>query len=59
MAERPDQLWVADITYAPTWVRFFYFAVALGAFSRRLVGWAMATHLRAQLVLDDLEIALR
>jgi putative transposase len=58
-AERPDQLWVADITYIPTWASFLYLAVVLDAFSRRVVGWAMATHLRTQLVLDALEMALR
>ena len=58
-AERPDQLWVADITYVPTWAGFLYLAVVLDAFSRRVVGWAMATHLRTQLVLDALDMALR
>ncbi len=58
-AERPDQLWVADITYVPTWAGFLYLAVVLDAFSRRVVGWAMATHLHTQLVLDALEMALR
>lgn len=57
-AERPDELWVADITYVPTWAGFLYLAVVLDAFSRRIVGWAMATHLRTQLVLDALEMAL-
>jgi len=42
-AERPNLLWVADITYIPTWAGFLYLAVALDAFSRRIVGWAMAT----------------
>ena len=46
-AERPDQLWVADITYIPTWAGFLYLAVVLDALSRRVVGWAMATHLRS------------
>ncbi len=57
-AERPDQLWVADITYVPTWAGFLYLAVVLDVFSRRVIGWAMATHLRTQLVLDALEMAL-
>ncbi len=57
-AEAPDQLWVADITYIPTWAGFLYLAVVLDAFSRRIVGWAMATHLRAHLVLDALDMAL-
>jgi putative transposase len=54
----PDQLWVADITYVPTWSGFLYLAVVLDAFSRRIVGWAMATHLRTELVVDALNMAL-
>jgi len=57
-AEAPDQLWVADITYIPTWAGFLYLAVVLDAFSRRVVGWAMATTLATQLVLDALNMAL-
>ena len=57
-AEAPDQLWVADITYVPTWAGFLYFAVVLDAFSRRIVGWSMATTLATQLVLDALNMAL-
>jgi putative transposase len=57
-AEQPDRLWVADITYIPTWAGFLYLAVVLDAFSRRVVGWSMATHLRAQLVLDALNMAV-
>jgi putative transposase len=53
-----DQLWVADITYVPTWAGFLYLAVVLDAWSRRVVGWAMATHLRTELVLDALNMAL-
>jgi len=53
-----DQLWVADITYIPTWAGFLYLAVVLDAWSRRVVGWAMATHLRTELVLDALNMAL-
>ena len=49
---------VADITYIPTWTGFLYLAVVLDAFSRRIVGWAMGTDLRAQLVLDALNMAL-
>ena len=52
MAEGPNQLWVADITYIATWVGFLYLAVVVDAWSRRVVGWAMATHLRTELVLD-------
>ena len=56
-ATAPDQLWVADITYVPTWAGFLYLAVVLDAFSRRIVGWAMATHLKTELVLAALEMA--
>jgi putative transposase len=55
---RRDQLWVADITYIPTWTGFLYLAVVLDAWSRRIVGWAMAMHLRTELVLDALNMAL-
>ena len=57
-APGPDQLWVADITYIPTWAGFLYLAVVLDAWSRRVVGWAMATHLRTELVLDALNMAV-
>ena len=57
-APGPDRLWVADITYVPTWAGFLFLAVVLDAFSRRVVGWAMATHLKTQLVLDALDMAL-
>jgi putative transposase len=57
-APEPNRLWVADITYVPTWQGFLYLAVVLDAFSRRVVGWAMADHLRTELVLDALEMAL-
>jgi transposase InsO family protein len=53
----PDRLWVADITYVPTWAGFLYLAVVLDAWSRRVVGWAMATHLRTELVLEALNMA--
>jgi putative transposase len=58
VADRPDQLWVADITYVPTWAGFLYVAIVLDAFSRRVVGWAMANHLRTELVLDALNMAI-
>ncbi|MGH9892419.1 MAG: IS3 family transposase [bacterium] len=57
-AEGPNRLWVADITYVPTWEGFLYLAVVLDAFSRRVVGWSMACHLRTVLVLDALDMAL-
>jgi putative transposase len=57
-AQGPDQLWVADVTYVPTWVGFLYLAVVLDVWSRRIVGWAMASHLRTELVLEALDMAL-
>ena len=54
----PDQLWVADITYVPTWAGFIYLAVVLDAFSRRIIGWAIRAHLGTELVLDALNMAL-
>jgi putative transposase len=57
-AARPNQLWVADITFVPTAAGFLYLAVVLDAWSRKIVGWAMANHLRAELVLDALEMAI-
>ena len=59
VAEGPDQLWVADISYLRTWEGFLYLAVVLDACSRRVVGWAMADHLRRELVLDALGMALQ
>ena len=53
-----DQLWVADITYVRTWTGFLYLAVVLDAWSRRVVGWSMAAHLRTELVLDALNMAI-
>ena len=46
-AEGPNQLWVADITFVPTVAGFLYLAVVLDAWSRRIVGWSLANHLRA------------
>ena len=57
-ADSPNRLWVADITYIPTWAGFLYLAVVLDAFSRRIVGWAMAEHLRTELVLAALNMAI-
>ena len=57
-APGPDCLWVADITYIPTWAGFLYLAVVLDVWSRRVIGWAMATHLRTELVLDALNMAV-
>ncbi len=57
-AEGPDRLWVADITYIPTWAGFLCLSVVVDAWSRRVVGWAMATHLRTELVLEALNMAV-
>lgn len=57
-ATAPNQLWVADITYIPTWAGFLFLAIVLDAYSRRIVGWAMATQLKTDLVLDALNMAL-
>jgi putative transposase len=57
-ATAPNQLWVADITYIPTWAGFLYLAMVLDVFSRRIVGWSMATHLHTSLVLEALNMAL-
>lgn len=50
-AEGPNRLWVADITFIPTWSGFLYLAMVLDVYSRRVVGWAMETHLRTELIL--------
>ncbi len=57
-AARPDQLWVCDLTYIRTWVGFAYLALVIDVFSRRIVGWALATHLRTELPLEALEMAI-
>ena len=57
-ADAPNRLWVADITYIPTWSGFLFLAVVLDVFSRRVVGWAMANHMRAELVVDALNMAI-
>jgi putative transposase len=54
----PNQLWVADIKYIPTSEGWLYLAAAVDCFSRRVVGWSMRTDLRAQLVVDALEMAV-
>jgi putative transposase len=57
-AEEANRLWVADITYVPTWAGFLYLAVVLDVWSRKVVGWAMRTDLRSELVLEALEMAV-
>jgi putative transposase len=54
----PNRLWVADLTYVRTWAGFVYVSFVLDAFSRSIVGWQAANHLRADLALDALEMAL-
>ena len=53
-----NQLWVADITYVRLPEEFIYLAVVLDAFSRRVIGWSMASHLQASLALEALDMAL-
>jgi putative transposase len=57
-ATAPDRLWTADITYLKTDEGFLYLAFVLDVYSRRIVGWSMATHLRTELVVDALEMAV-
>jgi putative transposase len=57
-ADWPDRLWVADITFIPTWTGFLYLAMVLDVYSRRVVGWAMETHLRTELILAALNMAI-
>jgi putative transposase len=54
----PNVLWVADITYLRTWEGWLYLAAVQDAFSRRIVGWSMADHMRTELVVDALQMAL-
>ncbi|MGI8548265.1 MAG: DDE-type integrase/transposase/recombinase [Gemmatimonadaceae bacterium] len=58
-ASAPNELWVADLTYVPTWAGFLYLSVVLDTFSRGIIGWAMATHLRTEIVLDALDMTLQ
>jgi len=57
-ATRPNQLWVADLTYVATWRRFAYVAFVIDVFSRQIVGWRVSRSLRTDLALDALEQAL-
>jgi putative transposase len=57
-AQRPNQLWVADLTYVATWSGFVYVAFIIDAFSRFLVGWQASRSLRTDLALDALEMAI-
>jgi putative transposase len=55
----PNQLWVSDITYIRTWQGWLYLAVILDAYSRKVVGWALADHLRTELVIAALQMAVQ
>jgi Integrase core domain len=57
-AERPDQLWFADFTYLRCWEGLVFFSFAIDAYSRRIVGWQFAPHMRTTLVPDALRMAL-
>jgi putative transposase len=57
-ADGPDQLWVADATYVPTWAGTIYLALVLDVWSHKIVGWAIEDHLRTELMLDALNMAL-
>ena len=57
-AERPNRLWVSDLTYVATWRGFVYVAFVIDAFSRRIVGWRVSNSLRSDLALDALEQAI-
>jgi transposase InsO family protein len=57
-AERPNQLWVSDLTYVATWRGFVYVAFVIDVYSRRIVGWRVSNSLRSDLALDALEQAL-
>src|SRR6185295_5341754 len=57
-ASKPNQLWVADITYIPTLAGFLYLAVVLDVWSRKIVGWAMSSGLATDIVLDALTMAV-
>jgi putative transposase len=58
LASAPDRLWVADITYLRTWEGWLYLVAVQDIYSRRIVGWAMADHMRTELVTDALQMAL-
>jgi putative transposase len=57
-AERPNQLWVADFTYVPTWQGFVYVAFVIDVYARYIVGWRVSSSMRTDFVLDALEQAL-
>ena len=56
--EQPNQVWVVDITYIQTHEGWLYLAAVLGLYSRKVVGWAMANHMRSELTLAALRMAI-
>lgn len=57
--DQPNKLWVADITYIPTWQGWLYLAVIMDTYSRRIVGWSMQSHMRTELVQSALDMAVK
>jgi len=57
VADRPNALWVTDLTYVPTWSGVAYVCFIVDAYSRMIVGWRCATNMRTEMVLDALEMA--
>ncbi len=53
-----NQLWVADMTYIPTWAGFLYLAVVIDVFSRKVVGWSFSDNMAASLVINALNMAV-
>src|SRR5205085_5992766 len=58
-AKKPDQVWLTDITYIPTGEGWLYLAVILDLFTRKVVGWAMRDHMRAELAIAALTMAIQ
>ncbi len=58
VVDAPNRVWATDITYVRTWEGWLYVAVVMGLFSRRVVGWSMQSHIRAELVLNALTMAV-
>lgn len=58
LAQGPNRLWCADITYIRTWEGWLYLAAVMDIYSRKIVGWSMANHMRTELVVDALEMAV-
>jgi len=56
---RPNKVWVTDITYVRTWESWLYLAIVMDLFSRKIIGWAVASTLRRELVLDAVIKAVR